>query len=319
MKKQKRESPFPEGMPDVPAPEPTARQRARDAVLAAQAEVHEALQLIANPPPLPATPAHNIVGNELRESIPPFAAEGPEVLSIAHDGTDALLWNCADASCTPEAFARLSAEEGLSAESISSLVAQIQQAGKEHAAAKAASALASGALLMPGGTAPMAILANLPAHTSSVAACAPMGAGVGGSMAAEGAGRPSERLVTLTLHVNDGGAVLRDRVVWDLESPSPTPEAFARSLCTELGVEQLQGPVARQVREQLRRLASGLSAEGDDAEGAVEAAPSQMVRALTEVEAWTPLLEWVDTSAAAAAKAEEMAVVPQADATSAVA
>lgn len=103
-------------------------------------------------------------------------------------------------------------------------------------------------------------------------------------------------MVTLNLHVrHDSGIELRDKLLWDASRSSPTPEAFARQLCTDLGVPELSGVVAFSMREQLAKETAketrdgGAATEGDGSME-VEAAAASATAVRTEREAldWSP-------------------------------
>ena len=181
----------------------------------AKARAAAAAKLAAEVVSLPATPAHNTVGEQLRDVLHPYAPEGEMIVPVAIDVDGAMLvpqvertykdnvlWNALDGSTTPEEFAKVTcAEVGLPASFEAIIAEQIKHA---VAAARAAEP------------------------------------------------PPTEGVVTLDLHVtNEAGVTLRDRMLWDTDSAEPTPEAFARQMCADLALPELEGSVAFAIRQQL--------------------------------------------------------------------
>jgi len=100
-------------------------------------------------------------------------------------------------------------------------------------------------------------------------------------------------VVTLELHVtHTSGIDLRDRVLWDTRASSPTPEAFARQLCADLAIPELEGAVAFAVREQLTaKLTGDPIAETAAASGESKpTGPLAVVRSEREALAWSPVV-----------------------------
>ena len=103
---------------------------------------------------------------------------------------------------------------------------------------------------------------------------------------------PTECVVPLDVAAPcHGGIVLRDRVLWDLDSrarDAPRPESFAASLCADLSLpEEMVAPVALELRYQLQ------DAESERARGSVplieDDAP--VVRTGRDVDEWSPSVE----------------------------
>ena len=108
-------------------------------------------------PSLPSTPAHNTLGEQLRDVLHPYTPEGEELIPIRieidgaafeppvdHQHSDKLLWNALDSSLTPEGFAKLTCEEvGLPASFEEMIVAQIRKAIKDNRTARAGGGAAS--------------------------------------------------------------------------------------------------------------------------------------------------------------------------------
>lgn len=219
---------------------------------------------------LPVTPAHNTLGEALKDVLPIYAPEGDEIVPVRLnvDGNtfvppverthvDMVLWNALDTSFTPEAFAKLTCDEvGLPLVFEPHIAGQIRNAVKEHRQASQALALATRAPNAPGAPGGVEAQGSMPPPP-------PPGAGQpqqrgtlsSSSAAASSAGGGGERLVTLHLHVRDAasGLELHDKVLWDAGSEALTPEAFARQLCADMTVHDLEGQVAFAVREQLAK------------------------------------------------------------------
>ena len=299
----------PATVPAAPSGPPAAPvvQRARDAAAAARQRANDAIAAAANPPALPSGPGYNLIGEPLREMLQPYAPEGEDILHINIDidgatldppldarHVDAVLWNCLDAQCTPEIFAKLTCDEvGLPEEFMEPMVAQIRTAVKEHQE-RAARSAAAGAAFASGFT----------GSAAGFAAAAVAAAGTAGSAAAAG----GERVVTLELDVESEGLRLRDRVLWDLASAStPAPEVFARGLCADLGVPELEGAVAIAVREQIAIHAAATAGGGKAAaegaaadDGGAEQKPrggTSVVRTEREMLEWSPHVTVVDSDA----------------------
>ena len=292
MKRQRREmmvppAPAPPAMPPAAPPPPPVSQPAEppapqlppvvQSAMAVAAAARQAAEQVAATaaarPSLPATPGYNTLGEPLRDVHMPYAPEGEDIVPIRLrvDGatlspelesaqyTDHLLWNARDQSFTPEAFAKLTIEElSLPSSFADAIVQQIRRACGAHrtAAAEAARARAMAA-------ADAAAAADDP-HPAPVHA---------------------EQVVTIDLHVvHESGLELRDRLLWDLASEEPTPEAFARQLCTDLQMAELEGAVAFQVREALAAAAAVATASDG---GLPEPSPIS-VRTEREALDWSP-------------------------------
>ena len=289
--------------PPAPPPPPrNASERAQDAIALAKSQLQEAANAVSNPPSLPMTPAHNLLGDELRESMHPFSPEGNDIMPIrveidgaalqpptANSYADTVLWNFSDSSFTPEAYAKISCDEGLPDEFVEPIAAQIRKSAQDRALALALGTPAPN--MVPGAVGGAGSAAGggvtLAAGTGAVSTTA----GAAGPGAAATLGRTPERLVTLELHVQHKGRELRDRILWDAASTSPTAEDFARGLCTDLGREELQGAVALQIREQLRQLVpSDLPDAAASADRAERTEPHAVLRDEHEVAEWGPRL-----------------------------
>ena len=297
-------------------------QQARDQLAAARAKAKEAAALAANPPSLPITPAHNTLGEPLRDVLHPFSPEGEEIIPvrIEIDGAllepavdrkfaDVVLWNALDSSLTPEAFAKVTCDEvGLPEAFNEAIVGQIRRTIKDYRLAvgavgiAGAAGIAAGVPILPSQAAAAAASA-FPGAAASTAGALAAGSNAWPALSGSGGGSREEHIVTLDLHVqNDSGIELRDRLLWDLASPSPTPEEFARRLCADLGVGVLEGAVAFAIRDQLTKLAPngvvGAQAAGagaatgaaDDASAAAENGtdPASVVRTEREALDWSP-------------------------------
>ena len=297
-------------------------QQARDQLAAARAKAKEAAALAANPPSLPITPAHNTLGEPLRDVLHPFSPEGEEIIPvrIEIDGAllepavdrkfaDVVLWNALDSSLTPEAFAKVTCDEvGLPEAFNEAIVGQIRRTIKDYRLAvgavgiAGAAGIAAGVPILPSQAASAAASA-FPGAAASTAGALAAGSNAWPALSGSGGGSREEHIVTLDLHVqNDTGIELRDRLLWDLASPSPTPEEFARRLCADLGVGVLEGAVAFAIRDQLTKLAPngvvGAQSAGagaatgtaDDASAAAENGtdPASVVRTEREALDWSP-------------------------------
>jgi hypothetical protein len=116
--------------PPPPPDPPTPPEPVLAPVLLEKREVHEAAKaraeaaalLAAQPPALPATPAHNTLGETLRDVIRPYAPEGEDIIPIRleingaevgadRNFSDYVLWNTLDTSFTPESFAKTTCDE----------------------------------------------------------------------------------------------------------------------------------------------------------------------------------------------------------------
>ena len=197
-------------IPQLQQPEPPPQvapvvQQAREALMAARAKANEAAGAAANPPPLPNTPAHNLIGFPLREVFHAYTPAGEDIVPIRLeiDGaaleppverryTDTVLWNARDSNLTPEIFASVTVDEiGLPDAFAEPIATQIRQAIREHLTVPDAAAAAGAAAASP--------VAAAAATTSSTTA---------------------EKIVTLDLHVtHESGIELRDRVLWDVAEP----------------------------------------------------------------------------------------------------
>ena len=253
-----------------------AKRRADEAAIAAQTTIT-----------LPSTPAHNTIGEALKDVLPVYAPEGEDIVPVRLyiDGSvdveppverpvyrDTVLWNVHDASFTPEAFARITREEECLPSSFEAVIAeQIHEAVRQHRKSSQALAAARVAAGSAGdGAPPGPAAAMLPPSPSGLtllpgtsAASTSKGGGGGG-----GGGGRSERLVTLELHVvHESGLELRDRVLWDADSDQLTPEAFARTLCADMNIHELEGAVAFAVHEQLAKADARLIAKHGGGEG----------------------------------------------------
>ena len=61
-----------------------------------------------------------------------------------------------------------------------------------------------------------------------------------------------ELLKVIQLNVRIGNVVLRDQFEWDINNPHNSPEDFAESLCSDLGLgAEFMLPVAHSIREQI--------------------------------------------------------------------
>ena len=139
-------------------------QQARDQLAAARAKAKEAAALAANPPSLPITPAHNTLGEPLRDVLHPFSPEGEEIIPvrIEIDGAllepavdrkfaDVVLWNALDSSLTPEAFAKVTCDEvGLPEAFNEAIVGQIRRTIKDYRLAVGAVGIAGAAGIAAG-------------------------------------------------------------------------------------------------------------------------------------------------------------------------
>ena len=259
-----------------------AKQRADEAAMAAQTPVS-----------LPITSAHNTLGEALKDVLPVYSPENEDIVAIRlhingatdvdppNEGrtySDTVLWNVHDVSFTPEAFARLTRDEICLPTSFEPVIAeQIRQAVKEHsrvgtslayarvaaAAAAEKAAAAAAAAAVPGVAADEGQAARgvaLP-PSPSAPAMTPQGTAPGGGFRGK-RDVADERLVTLNLHVrHESGLELRDKVLWDANSDALTPEAFARTLCDDMQIGELEGAVAFAVREELARANARLIAK----------------------------------------------------------
>ncbi len=245
--------------------EEVAKARARAAVAAATA---------AEPVTLPSTPAFNTIGEPLRDmfqAVSPGAEllvpvrldiDGSKLLpAIEQTYTETVLWNAHESAATADSFAKLTrVEVGLPAAFEDAIAAQLKRAGKEALAAEEAETESGGS----------------------------------GGLSSAGGG-----VVTLELHVEHASGVeLRDRVLWDTGRAEPTPEHFARQLCADLGVPELEGAVAVAIREQLlavraagapAELAIERRSEHLHAELAIEPG-APVVRTEREALDWSPLV-----------------------------
>ena len=166
-------------------------------------------------PTLESTPAHNTVGEPLRDALQPVMPAGEKIIAVRiHiDGaelnppcsrvyTDEVLWNCLDDSLTPEAFARLTREEvGLPPQFEPVIALQIARA------------------------------------------------------AAEGRERVEEEgggIVVLEIRAAAAGVEVTDKVLWDTSDTTLTPEAFAKGMCADLGLgPEVEVALVFSIREQL--------------------------------------------------------------------
>jgi hypothetical protein len=92
----------------------------------------------------------------------------------------------------------------------------------------------------------------------------------------------------LRLNIRVGRVVLRDQFEWDIADSTNCPEAFAESLCADLGLGREFVPaVACHVREQLLELA-----EAEQPHARCRALDSQsVIRPLDVASAWQPMVE----------------------------
>mmetsp|Transcript_14044 Transcript_14044/g.23856 ORF Transcript_14044/g.23856 Transcript_14044/m.23856 type:complete len:132 (+) Transcript_14044:606-1001(+) len=61
-----------------------------------------------------------------------------------------------------------------------------------------------------------------------------------------------ELLRVIQLKIRIGNIVLRDKFEWDINNPQNSPEDFAESLCTDLGLgSDFMLPIAHSIREQI--------------------------------------------------------------------
>jgi hypothetical protein len=279
-------------IPQLQQPEPPPQvapvvQQAREALMAARAKANEAAGVAANPPPLPNTPAHNLIGFPLREVFHAYTPAGEDIVPIRLeiDGaaleppverryTDTVLWNARDSNLTPEIFASVTVDEiGLPDAFAEPIATQIRQAIREHLTVPDAAAAAGAAAASP--------VAAAAATTSSTTA---------------------EKIVTLDLHVtHETGIELRDRVLWDVSRSDLTPEAFARGLCADLKLSELEGAVAFQVREQLKKIMAGGVVSGGGGEAKTEEAPpvdgEEVIRSERDALDWSPMVTNLKESA----------------------
>lgn len=283
--------------------EPAAIIVAHQAVIsAAKARADEAKLAAEAPVSLPSTPAHNTLGDPLRDIFVPQVPAGEHIIPIQiHvDGAeldppvdgrvfhDRLLWNILDASVSPDAFARLTCDDAdLPAAFEAAIAEQIQLALSQHGDIIGAAGVGAngvngganggGANGAPGGGVTMWTRPR-EAPTEEVD-----GAANADSRA------PREKLVTLELSVEHeaNGVIIEDRVLWDTSRDEPTPEGFARQLCADLGLPAMEGAVAYAVREQLARL----SAERDAAKPEPAAA---IIRSEADAVAWSPRVSYAD-------------------------
>ena len=105
----------------------------------------------------------------------------------------------------------------------------------------------------------------------------------------------AEKIVTLDLHVtHESGIELRDRVLWDVSRTDLTPEAFARGLCADLKLSELEGAVAFQVREKLKKIMAGGVVSGGGGEAKTEEAPpvdgEEVIRSERDALDWSPMV-----------------------------
>ena len=236
---------------------------------------------------LPATPGHNTLGQPLRDALPhPYAPKGERLIPvrIEVDGrlgtppvdrtfTDEVLWNALDDNFTPETFARLTCEEeGLPLHAFEQpIVAQIRRA-----------------------TATM-VTSSAPTAAGS--------AGTAGGASASSAEQPDhdERIVTIELHLEHASGVrLDDKCLWDLRDEAQggcTPEAFARQLCTDLDLPDLEGAVGFAMREQVADARQRHQPPPPSDAARAAASADGIVRAECEVPDWTPVVTAMVASA----------------------
>ena len=273
-------------------PEPQCVQVQLDLVEEAKTRA-AALQAHADAPVhLPATPGYNTLGQPLASALPhPYAPKGERLIPvrIEVDGrlgtppvertfTDEVLWNALDDNFTPEAFAKLTCdEEGLPLHAFEQpIIAQIRRATATMVAASASTATSS----------------VLPAAGASAASGEPPDR--------------ADRIMTVELHLeHTSGVRLDDKCLWDLRDEAQggcTPEAFARQLCADLAVPDLEGAVGFAVREQVadarqRHLQPPPSHEPLAAHAAAGGAAARgIVRAESEVPEWTPVVSLMATA-----------------------
>mmetsp|Transcript_34147 Transcript_34147/g.89800 ORF Transcript_34147/g.89800 Transcript_34147/m.89800 type:complete len:297 (+) Transcript_34147:509-1399(+) len=237
-------------------------QLALDEAAKAKAKAAEAARLAAEPVTLPATPAFNTLGEQLRDTFHPFSppAELLIPVKLEVDGSklvppveqhfsETVLWNAHEAASNVDAFAKLTrVEVGLPAVFDEQIAAQIKRAASEA-------------------------LATIPSATNS----------------------GDQGVITLDLHVSHpSGVELHDRVLWDTSCTTPTPEEFARQLCSDLNITELEGAVALAVREQLLAIRAS----------AVETVPPttpadeiSVVRSERDALEWSPFISVAGTSA----------------------
>ncbi|KAJ2345774.1 Chromatin structure remodeling complex protein sfh1 [Coemansia sp. RSA 2618] len=101
-----------------------------------------------------------------------------------------------------------------------------------------------------------------------------------------------ELRVNLTLEVQVGPHVLRDRIEWDILEPlGSRPEDFARTLCRDLGLGGEYPPlVAHRIREEVARLHKEL-AEAGEASWLRQAPVDSVFRPMNMAESWGPSIE----------------------------
>jgi hypothetical protein len=313
-------APLPPLQPPPPTPPPAEQpeaepeapviQNALDAVAAAKARAAEAEALAAAPVTLPATPAHNTIGEQLRDTLHPYAPERELLVPVrididgallappaAQSYRDELLWNAHEASVTPEGFARLTcAEVGLPVDAFEQPIAtQIRRAVAE--------ALASAKPVVA-----------VPAAAAAAAAAAAEAAAAAAAAAPQEtiASQPTNSVIPLEMHISHASGIeLHDRVLWDTGDSTLTPEAFAQQLCADVGLPELEGAVAFAVREQLLQARSSREAE---AETPLVATGDAVVRSESESESWTTriLIRDLETPAPAAAEDAAMSDAPPA-------
>ena len=279
--------PLPPDTPSEPEPykpQPVAPvvQMAIDEVTKARARAAVAAATAAEPVTLPSTPAFNTIGEQLRETFHPVSPAAELLVlvrldidgsklspSVEHTYTETVLWNAHESAATADAFAKHTCVEvGLPAVFEEAIAAQLKKAGKEAITAEDAAAESGGGVGGVGGV-------------GSVGGVGGVGGVSGGGPSSAGGG-----VLALELHVElESGVELRDHVIWDTSRTEPTPEQFARQLCADLGVPDLEGAVAIAVREQL--LAARLT--GASAQPVIEPG-APVVRSEAEALEWTPIV-----------------------------
>ncbi|KAJ2617019.1 Chromatin structure remodeling complex protein sfh1 [Coemansia sp. RSA 1365] len=102
----------------------------------------------------------------------------------------------------------------------------------------------------------------------------------------------SELRVNLSLEVQVGPHMLRDRIEWDILEPlGSRPEEFARCMCRDLGLGGEYPPlVAHRIREEIARLHKDLS-EAGDAQWLRQPPVDSIFRPLNVSESWGPSIE----------------------------
>lgn len=246
---------------------------AMEAVAEAKARAQAATAAITDPVVVECTPSHNTIGEPLLDSLQPASppAELLMPVRLEVDGStlatpveqtyeDTVLWNAYESEETVDAFAKLTRYElDLPVAFEDAIAAQLKRAAKDAIASREEEE----ALPPRMAAAEQGADAANGAVDADGAGAAASGTGGGGSSVGGDGG-----LVVVKLHVaHPSGVELRDRVLWDTSSAEPTPEAFARGLCKDLGIPELEGAVALSVREQLLAVRSG---GGDAAEEAMD-------------------------------------------------